>query len=80
MLQKIRLLDIIISSKREEIEIEIELTQREAFELHTFIRRSIFEDYIRAMDECNQTQEQTNDRVYEVIYALNKIRKEIEKN
>lgn len=63
-----------------EMKFEIELTEREAFELHTFIRRSIFEDYIRAMDECNQTQEQTNDRVYEVIYALNKIRKEIEKN
>lgn len=62
------------------MEITVELTEREAHELHTFIRRSIFEDYIRAMDECNQTQEQTNDRVYEVIYALNKIRKEIEKN
>ena len=47
------------------MKIEIDLTEREAFELHTFIRRSIFEDYIRAMDECNQTQEQTNDRVYE---------------
>ena len=60
------------------MKIEIELTEREARELHTFIRRSIFEDYIRAMSECNQTQEQTNDRVYEVIYALSKIRKEIE--
>lgn len=59
---------------------EIELTEREAFELHTFIRRSIFEDYIRAMAECNQTDEQTNDRVYEVIYALNKVRKGIEEN
>lgn len=62
------------------MKIEIELTEREAFELHTFIRRSIFEDYIRAMAECNQTDEQTNDRVYEVIYALNKIRKGIEEN
>lgn len=62
------------------MKLEIELTEREAFELHTFIRRSIFEDYIRAMAECNQNQEQTNDRVYEVIYALNKVRKEIEAN
>lgn len=62
------------------MKLEIELTDREAFELHTFIRRSIFEDYIRAMAECNQNQEQTNDRVYEVIYALSKIKKEIEAN
>lgn len=62
------------------MEITVELTEREAFELHTFIRRSIFEDYIRAMAECNQNQEQTNDRVYEVIYALTKIKKEIEAN
>ena len=27
-----------------EMKFEIELTEREAFELHTFIRRSIFED------------------------------------
>lgn len=60
------------------MKITVDLTDVEAQNLHTFIRRSIFEDYIRAMAECNQTQEQTNDRVYEVIYALNKIRKEIE--
>lgn len=60
------------------MKITVDLTDLEAQNLHTFIRRSIFEDYIRAMSECNQSQEQTNDRVYEVIYALSKIRKEIE--
>lgn len=59
--------------------IEVDLTDQEAFELHTFIRRSIFEDYIRAMDEANQDTGKTHDRVYTVEGALGKIREQIAK-
>jgi hypothetical protein len=61
------------------MKLEVELTSEEAFELHTFIRRSIVEDYIRAMNEVNQSADKTNDRVYEVISALTAVRKQIEK-
>ena len=60
--------------------IEIELTDLEAKWLHTFIRRSIFEDFIRAVDECGATKEDTENRIYEVESALGKIRNALEEN
>lgn len=59
------------------MKIELELTDQEASLIHTFIRRTIFEDYIRPMAEACDTKEQTTDRVYKTINAMEKIRNAI---
>lgn len=62
------------------MQITLELTETESKLIHTFIRRSIFEDYIRPMQESGDTKEQTTDRVYNNISAMEKIRTAIENN
>lgn len=62
------------------MQITLELTETESKLIHTFIRRSIFEDYIRPMQESGDTKEQTTDRVYNTIFAMEKIRTAIENN
>jgi hypothetical protein len=62
------------------MQITLELTETESKLIHTFIRRSIFEDYIRPMQESGDTKEQTTDRVYNTISAMEKIRTAIENN
>ena len=62
------------------MQITLELTETESKLIHTFIRRSIFEYYIRPMQESGDTKEQTTDRVYNTISAIEKIRTAIENN
>lgn len=59
------------------MKIELKLTDQEASLIHTFIRRTIFEDYIRPMAEACDTRDQTNNRVYDTIHAMEKIRNAI---
>lgn len=58
--------------------LSVELTKREASLIHTFIRRSIFEQYERNMNEAGDTDEQTKTRAYETIEAFASIRDAIE--
>lgn len=60
--------------------LSVELTKREASLIHTFIRRSIFEQYERNMNEAGDTDEQTKNRAYETIEAFASIRDAIEEN
>lgn len=62
------------------MQITIELTEKESNLIHTFIRRTVFEDFIRPMQESGDTKEQTLNRVYETISAMQKIRTAIENN
>ncbi len=62
------------------MQITIELTEKESNLIHTFIRRTVFEDFIRPMQESGDTKEQTLNRVYETISAMQKIRNAIEDN
>lgn len=54
--------------------IELELSDREAILIHTFIRRSIYEQYLRNMAEAGDTPEETENRTYSTIHAMEKIR------
>jgi hypothetical protein len=58
--------------------LSVELTDRESSLIHTFIRRSIFEQYERNMNEAGDTDEQTKTRAYETIEAFASIRDAIE--
>lgn len=58
--------------------ITIELEKKDLQLIHTFIRRSIFEDYIRPMREAGDSPEDTENRVYQTIEAMGKIRRAIE--
>ena len=58
--------------------LSVELTKREASLIHTFIRRSIFEQYERNMNEAGDTDDQTKNRAYETIEAFASIRDAIE--
>ena len=60
--------------------LSVELTKREASLIHTFIRRSIFEQYERNMNEAGDTDDQTKNRAYETIEAFASIRDAIEEN
>ena len=60
--------------------LSVELTKREASLIHTFIRRSIFEQYLRNMQEASDTEEQAKNRAYETIEAFASIRDAIEEN
>lgn len=60
--------------------LSVELTKREASLIHTFIRRSIFEQYERNVNEAGDTDEQTKNRAYETIEAFASIRDAIEEN
>jgi hypothetical protein len=61
------------------MKIELDLTEKDARLIHTFIRRSIFEQYERNMDEAGATREQTQTKAYETISAFSEIRDAIEK-
>lgn len=58
--------------------LSVELTDRESSLIHTFIRRSIFEQYLRNMQEASDTEEQAKNRAYETIEAFASIRDAIE--
>lgn len=60
--------------------LSVELTDRESSLIHTFIRRSIFEQYERNMNEAGDTDDQTKNRAYETIEAFASIRDAIEEN
>lgn len=60
--------------------LSVELTKRESSLIHTFIRRSIFEQYERNMNEAGDTDDQTKNRAYETIEAFASIRDAIEEN
>jgi len=60
------------------MKIELELTDREASLIHTFIRRSIYEQFLRNMTEASDTKEEAENRTYDTIHAVEKIRTAIE--
>lgn len=60
------------------MKIELELTDKEAQLIHTFIRRSCFEQYARNMDEAGASKEETETRAYDTIAAFAGIRDAIE--
>ena len=60
------------------MEIKIKLTDHEASLIHTWIRRSIYEDYFNRIAECTMTEEQARDETYNTIYAFQEIRDAIE--
>lgn len=55
------------------MKLEIELTDREASLIHTFIRRSLYEQYFRNMTEAGDTKEKAEDRAYETINAMGRL-------
>jgi hypothetical protein len=59
------------------MKIELELTDQEARLIHTFIRRSIYEQYFRNMAEAGDTEEEAKNRTYDAIQAVEKIRNAI---
>lgn len=60
------------------MKLEIELTEREASLIHTFLRRSTFEQYFRNMQEAGDDVEKANNRAYATINAFCTIRDAIE--
>lgn len=60
------------------MKIEIELTDRQASLIHTFIRRSIYEQFYRNMAEASDTKEEAENRTYDTIHAVELIRTAIE--
>ena len=62
------------------IKIEVELTEHEAQLIHTWIRRSIFEDYFERIADCTMTEDQAKNETYNTIYAFQEIQSAIEKN
>lgn len=60
------------------MKIEIELTERQANLIHTFIRRSIYEQFYRNMAEAGDTKEEAENRTYDTIHAVELIRTAIE--
>lgn len=61
------------------MEIKIKLTDHEAGLIHTWIRRSIYEDYYNRIADCNMNEEQARDETYNTINAFLEIRDAIEK-
>lgn len=60
------------------MKITIELTDHEAKLIHTWIRRSIFEDYFNRIADCTMTEEQAKNETYNTIYAFQEIQTKIE--
>ena len=65
---------------KEKIKIEVELTEHEAKLIHTWIRRSIFEDYFNRIADCTMTEDEAKNETYNTIYAFQEIQKAIEKS
>lgn len=62
-----------------QMKITIDLTDKQAKLIHTCIRRQIFETYIQPMYEANDTKEDTENRIYDTIEAMYKIKDAIAK-
>lgn len=62
------------------IKIELEFTEHEAKLIHTWIRRSIFEDYFKRIVECTMTDEQADSETYRTMFAFQEIQTAIEEN
>lgn len=60
------------------IKIEIELSEHEAQLIHTWIRRSIFEDYFNRIADCTMTEDKAKNETYNTIYAFQEIQSAIE--
>lgn len=60
------------------MKVELELTEKEARLIHTFIRRSSFEQYERNMAEAGDKDEESKTRAYDTISAFAGIRDAIE--
>ena len=60
------------------IKLKIELTEKELKLIHTWIRRSIWEDYLKRIAECGWTDEQVRNETEQCIEAFGKIRNAIE--
>lgn len=60
------------------MKLEIDLTEKESRLIHTFIRRSDFEQYLRNMSEAGDTKDQAETRAYDTISAFTEIRDAIE--
>lgn len=60
------------------IKIEVELTEHEAQLIHTWIRRSIFEDYFNRIADCTMTEDKAKNETYNTIYAFQEIQSAIE--
>ena len=56
------------------MKIELELTDQEAHLIHTFIRRSYYEQFLRNMTEASDTKEDAEARTYATIRAVEKIK------
>lgn len=62
------------------IKIELELTEHEAKLIHTWIRRSVWEDYWDRIQDCTMTEEQAKNETYNTIYAFQDIQRAIEES
>ena len=62
----------------DKIELKIELTEKEMKLIHTWIRRSIWEDYLARIAECGWTDEQIRNETEQCIMAFAEIRHAIE--
>ena len=60
------------------IKIELEFTEHEAKLIHTWIRRSIFEDYFNRIADCTMTEDKAKNETYNTIYAFQEIQSAIE--
>lgn len=60
------------------MKITIEITDKETKLIHTWIRRSIFEDYFIRIADCTMTEEQARNTTYDAIDAFSTIRNAIE--
>lgn len=60
------------------MKITFDVTEREARLIHTFIRRSCFEQYYQNMSEAGDDLEKANNRAYDTINAFCAIRDAIE--
>ena len=65
---------------KKKIKIEVELTEHEAKLIHTWIRRSIFEDYFNRIADCTMTEDEAKNETYNTIYAFQEIQNAIEKS
>lgn len=59
------------------MKIQLDLTEREARLVCTFIRRSIYEQYKRNMSEAGMTRDQVGDIASETIVAFDTVREQI---
>lgn len=60
------------------MKITFDVTEREARLIHTFLRRSYFEQYFQNMSEAGDDLEKANNRAYDTINAFCSIRDAIE--